>query len=347
MRDSATFVAYHEQERQMANQTAAARAIDVFVSAVEARGGKAEVTTKGSVKLVHVTTADRTYTVRVKASTTSTWQARKSEAAEGRTPVDVWALVQLPADGITLVSSSDYAAHVTGLIDAWPKSNPGKDLTATTNLGVTAESFASGADAWSLLGFDGAASPAPEPSPAKPVTAEKAPAKKAVAKKTAAKKAPAKPTAKPAEAKITKIADQRAAAERAKAPATIPTVAAETAPKTETKKAPAEKKTPAKASAKKAPAKPAAKPTDTKTTAKATDTKTTGTKAAAKPAPKIPKVAANTVEVTAADRAAKSDKTESVQPKAAPAKAPEQSGNRQPSGIALLLKRLPVVGRLL
>lgn len=73
-------------------QTAAQRAVDVFVSAVEARGGKAEVTTKGSTTLVTVTAADgRTETLRVKATTGDAWQARKSEAV-AKAPVTAWAL---------------------------------------------------------------------------------------------------------------------------------------------------------------------------------------------------------------------------------------------------------------
>ncbi|MBS4101908.1 hypothetical protein KFZ73_11725, partial [Tsukamurella paurometabola] len=142
-------------------QTAAQRAVDVFVSAVEARGGKAEVTTKGSTTLVTVTAADgRTETLRVKATTGDAWQARKSEAV-AKAPVTAWALVDL-SDGapIALAPAADYAAHVAKLAAAWEGKNPGKSLTANTNLAVTADAVAAWEDAWAVLGLDGAAAPA-------------------------------------------------------------------------------------------------------------------------------------------------------------------------------------------
>lgn len=324
-------------------QTAAQRAVEVFVSAVEARGGKAEVTTKGSTTLVTVTANGRTETLRVKATTGDSWQARKSEAAV-KAPVTAWALVDL-SDGapIALASAADYAAHVAKLAAGWEGKNPGKALTANTNLTVTADAVAGWEDAWAVLGLDGAAAAPAKPAAAKPAAESAA---EPAAKKTApAKKAPAK------------------------------------------KATPAAKKTTAKAPAKKAPAKSAAKPaakTASKSTAKSTAakpaaSKPAATKAAAKPAAKKTPVKASEAKITpiAAQKDAASKgkapasidaktskpaaKTESkAETKAAPtakadvkaeapskdvAKAAPKKG--QPSGIALLLKRLPVVGRLL
>ncbi|WP_193559702.1 hypothetical protein [Tsukamurella asaccharolytica] len=308
-------------------QTAAQRAVAVFVSAVEARGGKAEVTTKGSTTLVTVSAAGgRTETLRVKATTGDAWQARKSEAT-AKAPVTAWALVDL-SDGapIALAPAADYAAHVAKLAAAWEGKNPGKSLTANTNLSVTADAVAAWEDAWALLGLDGAEKPAAE----KPAAEKPAAEKPAAAKAAPAKKAPAKKAA----------------------PATKATPAAKKA--APAKKAPAKKAPAKKAPAKKVSAKPVAKTTAAKTTA---------TKPAAKKAPVKASEAKITPIAAQNDAASKGKAPASIdakkpatapEPKAAPkAKAPSKDLEKaapqkgRPSGIALLLKRLPVVGRLL
>ncbi|WP_191834070.1 MULTISPECIES: hypothetical protein [Tsukamurella] len=316
-------------------QTAAQRAVEVFVSAVEARGGKAEVTTKGSTTLVTVTANGRTETLRVKATTGDSWQARKSEAAV-KAPVTAWALVDL-SDGapIALASAADYAAHVAKLAAGWEGKNPGKALTANTNLTVTADAVAGWEDAWAVLGLDGAAAapakpaaakPAAEPAAKKTAPAKKAPAKKATpaAKKTTAKapakKAPAKAAAKPA----AKTASKSAAKSTAAKPAASKPAATKAAAK------PAAKKTPVKASEAKITPIAAQKDAASKGKAPASiDAKTS------KPAAKTESKAAPTAKADVKAEAPSKDVA-----KAAPKKG-------QPSGIALLLKRLPVVGRLL
>lgn len=318
-------------------QTAAQRAVEVFVSAVQARGGKAEVATKGSTTLVTVTAADgRTETLRVKATTGDSWQARKSEAV-AKAPVTAWALVDL-SDGapIALAPAAEYAAHVAKLATAWEGKNPGKSLTANTNLTVTADAVAGWEDAWSVLGLDGAAKAAPaatapaaekpaaaaKPAATKAAPAKKAPAKAAATKATAtkapAKKAPAKTAAKPAAAKTT-AAKSTAAKSTAAKPAT----------KTAAAKPAAAKKAPVKASEAKITPIAAQKDAASKGKAPASiESKKSTAKAA--PAPKKAKAEA---------KAPSKDVAKNEQ-KAAPKKG-------QPTGIALLLKRLPVVGRLL
>ncbi|WP_192814830.1 hypothetical protein [Tsukamurella sp. 1534] len=339
-------------------QTAAQQAVGVLVSAVEARGGKAEVETKGSTTLVTVTANGKTTVLRVKATTGDSWQARKSEGT-AKAPVTAWALVDL-SDGapIALVSAEDYAAHVTKLAAAWEGKNPGKTLTANTNLTVTADAVAEWEDAWALLGLDGAGTsgpaakaaekPAAKPAEKKPAAAAKAPAKKSPAKKAPAKsaatkapakKAPAKTaakseakpaakstTAKPAtkaapakkaaakkpvkasEAKITPIAAQRDAADQGKAPATI-----------------------GNGSAKPAKDAPKAKPGSG---AKA-DTKAKDAKAPAKDAK------------AASSQAAAKAKDAKDAAKSAGTNGQSKKSKSEPTGLAAVLKRVPVVGRLI
>lgn len=320
-------------------QTAAQRAVDVFVSAVEARGGKAEVTTKGSTTLVTVTAADgRTETLRVKATTGDAWQARKSEAA-AKAPVTAWALVDL-SDGapIALAPAADYAAHVAKLATAWEGKNPGKSLTANTNLSVTADAVAAWEDAWAVLGLDGAAKPAAEkPAAAAKPAAEKPAAAKTPAKKAAAKSTPAAKKAAPAKKAPAKKAPAKSTAAK---PAAAKAAAAKPAAKTAAAKPAATKPAAAKPAAKKAPV-------------KASEAKITPI-AAQKDAASKSKAPAS-IDAKSSKPAAKADvkaapkaKADAKAPSKTVAKAEEKAPKKgQPSGIALLLKRLPVVGRLL
>ncbi len=294
-----------------------ARAVDIFVAAVEARGGTTEVATRGSVKIVTVTVGGQSRAVRIKGTSKDEWQARKTESIAGKSGAEAWALIDL-ADGapVALVAADEYAAFVSKLIGVWEAKNPEKTVTANTQFAITGDDVAPWEDAWALVGLgtdDGAApaeKPAAKKAPAK-AASKAAPAKKAAAAKAPAKKTPAKakPVAAKAEAKITPIAEQKDAAAKAKPPVTIGTddAAAKTAPKPAAPKPTAATKAEAK------------KPEAPKPDVKKTEAKKTETVEKAAPADKVP-----------AEKA--------------PAKKPE---SQQPTGIALLLKRLPVVGRLI
>ncbi|GAA4393898.1 hypothetical protein [Tsukamurella soli] len=283
-----------------------ARAVESFVAAVEARGGEAEVTARGSVKIVTVTAAGKSTAVRIKATGKDEWQARRTESIAGKAGADVWALIDL-ADGapVALVAADEYAKFVAKLIGAWEAKNPGKEVTANTQFAVTGDDVAAWEDAWSLVGLGADGAPA-KPAPAKPA-----------AKKTPAKKTPAKSAAKPAAKPAAKTPAKPAAKAPAKPAAKVPAKDAKITPIAEQKDAAAKGKTPATIEPKQAePTKPEPK--------KAEVAKPEPKKAAAKETKKV--------------EAAKSEDKPA-------AKKPE--GHKQPTGIALLLKRLPVVGRLI
>lgn len=339
-------------------QTAAQRAVDVFVSAVKARGGKAEVTTKGILTLVTVTAGDRTTTLRVKGTNDEAWTARKTEATVAKAPVTAWALVDL-SDGapIALVSAADYAAHVKKLVVAWEAKHPGKPLTAATTLPVTADAVAGWEDAWDLVGLGGVGAKASKVvSDAEHAVVDKT-AK--VASKAAGKVAE-KTVEKAGEKATEKTAAKRAAVKTAvKTPAKKVAAAKKAAP---AKKAPA-KKAPAKAAATKAPAKTAAKAPAKKAPVKASEAKITPIAAqkeaaaqskvsaavAAKAAKTAPKTDAKDAKPAATKAPAKAAKaTKPADAKTAPkseakgdAKAPAKAKKKG------LLQRIPVVGQFL
>lgn len=358
-------------------KTAAARAVDVFVSAVESRGGKAEVTTKGIITHVTVTAGDVVTTLRVKGTDDDAWQARKSEATVAKAPVTAWALVDL-SDGapIALVSAEDYAAHVAKLVTTWESKNPGKPLTAATTLAVTADAVAGWEDDWALIGLGGlgarvtkatknaeqavidttakAASKVAGKAAEKTVEkiGEKA-TEKTAAKRTAAKKAVKAPVKKAAakKAAVKSTAATKAAAAK-KAPAKkAAAVKSAAASKAAAKKAPAKAatKAPAKAPAKKTAAKAPVKASEAKITPIAAQKEAAAQSKA--PASVSPKKDTGSAAKPAAKPAAKAEKAPakaaSPAAKTAGKDAPKDGDNKGKGKQKSLLQRIPVVGRLL
>ncbi|CAM3782297.1 hypothetical protein TSST111916_06445 [Tsukamurella strandjordii] len=352
-------------------KTAAARAVDVFVSAVESRGGKAEVTTKGIITHVTVIAGDVVTTLRVKGTDGDAWQARKTEATVAKAPVTAWALVDL-SDGapIALVSAEDYAAHVQKLATTWESKNPGKPLTAATTLAVTADAVAGWEDDWALIGLGGlgakvtkatkGAEQAVIDTTAKAAskvagkvaekTVEKAGEKvteRTAAKRTAAKKAVKAPAKKVA---AKKTAVKSAAASKAAAAKKAPAKKAAAAKSAVASKAAASKAAASNA-AKKAPAKAPAKKAAAKTPVKASEAKITPIaaqkEAAAQgkaPASVTPKKDTKPAAKPAAT-SGKSTAKESAKPAAkAEGKAKDSKDKGKQKS---LLQRIPVVGRLL
>ncbi|MDF0532518.1 hypothetical protein P0W64_21715 [Tsukamurella sp. 8F] len=305
-----------------------ARAVETFVAAVEARGGKAETTTRGNVKIVKVTADGAERTVRVKGTTKEEWTARRSESVAGKSPVDAWALIDLTEGApVALVSGKEYATFVSKQIGAWESRNPGKQFGANSQVPVTGDDVAGWEGAWNLLGLP--AEPAgAKPAAAKPV-ASKGASKPASSKTAASKPAAKKPTEKKAPAK----------------PAAAKTATSKPASKTTAAKPAAKKPTPAKPDAKadKGAAKitPIAEQQAAASKAKspydAADSKATDSKAT-----KAGSTKAGSTKAAAGKPAAAKDA-----PAKDAGKAKDVKGAKQPTGIAVLLKRLPVVGRLI